>query len=280
MLQYSRYEILPLAGIDERVAEYVPLEAKLTITASPRKGMDRTLEVAERLTRKGYTVVPHLSARLISDCVHLKDILDRLDDVAVSEVFVIGGDPDRPVGAYDSATQLLVAMSELGHRLTEVGVAGYPERHPKIPDDVAIQAMWDKRLHATYVVSQLCFDPAVLDRWLERLRRRGIEHPVYVGVPGQIATGKLLRISQQVGVGESMRFVSSHGAGLLRLGRPGRYTPDRFLDRLERRLERSGQRIAGLHVYTFNELSWISRSEGGRQRWHSPATSTSHAVPL
>lgn len=279
MLQRSRYEVLPLAGIDERVATYVPLDAKLTITASPRKGIDRTLDVAERLTHKGYTVVPHLSARLIADRVQLKDILDRLHDTGIGEVFVVGGDPDRPVGAYESSGELLVAMAELGHQLADIGIAGYPERHPKIPDDVAIQAMWDKRRHATYIVSQICFDPHVIDRWVARLRRRGIEHPVYVGVPGPIATSRLMRITQQVGVGESMRFVSSHGAGVLRLGR-GRYNPDRFIERLDRQLTRSGQLVAGLHVYTFNELSWISRPEGGRQRWHSQATSRSPAVPL
>ena len=38
-------------------------------------------------------------------------------------------------------------VSELGHPFPRVGIAGHPESHPVIDDDVAIQSMWDKRQH-------------------------------------------------------------------------------------------------------------------------------------
>ena len=67
LLRRPRFEILPLDGIEEQVLEHLGTEVKLTVTASPRKGLEATLDLSERLARAGYPVVPHLSARLIRD---------------------------------------------------------------------------------------------------------------------------------------------------------------------------------------------------------------------
>lgn len=259
LLRHPRYEVFPLAGIEDKVAASAPPEATITVTASPRRGMGETIDLVERLSARGYAVVPHLSARLISGEVELKEILDRLDGLRISEIFVIAGDPDQPLGPYTSAVDLLRSIDELGYRFAQVGVSGYPESHPKIADDVAVQAMWDKRAYATYVVSQMCFDPVLVRRWIARLRSRGITLPVYAGVPGPAAIGSLLKIGSRVGVGESRRFLSSQGMGLLRLGKPGRYTPDRLLDKLvSHRPADPGSAVddgpAGLHFYTFNDI--------------------------
>ena len=69
-LKRPRYEIFPLDGVEDEVARHIPAEVKLTITASPSKGMEPTLKLAERLRRRGYDVVPHLSARLVRDREH------------------------------------------------------------------------------------------------------------------------------------------------------------------------------------------------------------------
>lgn len=189
VLERPRYEVLPLPGIEEQVAEHVPTQATVTVTASPRRGIDATLATTERLVAAGFTVVPHLAARSMTDEVHVKEVLDEVVRLGVSEVFVIAGDADPPAGSFTGSLDLLMAMERLGYAL-RVGVAGYPETHPKIADDVTVQAMWDKRRHASYVVSQICFDPAVVVDWVERIRRRGVELPVYVGVPGPAAVTK------------------------------------------------------------------------------------------
>lgn len=272
-LRQPRYEVLPLASAEDEVTANAPAHATITITASARRGIEPTIELAERLVRHGFRVVPHLSARLVSDDVELKEIIDRVDGLGVREVFVIAGDPERPLGRYPDALSLLRAMAELGHPFTEVGIAGYPETHPKITDDLAVQAMWDKRQFATYVVSQMCFDAGAVSRWVHRLRQRGVRLPVYAGVPGPASTTKLLRLSATIGVGDSTKFLSAHGAGMMRLGRPGKYTPDRLLDRLERKAHPDA-RLSGLHFYTFND---VAATELWRQRrlakaeWTGPA---------
>lgn len=254
VLERPRYEVLPLPGIEEQVAEHVPTHATVTVTASPRRGMEATLAATERLAAGGFTVVPHLAARSVTDEVQLKEVLDELVRLEVREVFVVAGDADPPVGTFTGALELLLAMDRLGYDLA-VGITGYPERHPSISDDVTVQAMWDKRRYASYVVSQICFDPAVVVGWVERLRRRGVELPVHVGVPGPSAMHRLLGVSRRVGVGESVRFLARHRTGILRLARPGAWRPDRLVAGLAPHLHDPHLGLRGLHLYTFNDVA-------------------------
>jgi methylenetetrahydrofolate reductase (NADPH) len=261
-LRRPRYEVLPLEGVAELVSEHVPRDVTVTVTASPAKGLTRTLEVAERLAAGGHRVVPHLAARQVGGEPHLKEILERLAGCGIGEVFVIAGDVSEPAGPFGGALDLLAAMAEAGHRLDQVGIAGYPERHPFIHDDVTIQAMWDKRRYATYIVSQLCFHPRVVAAWVQRVRRRGVDLPIHLGVPGPVDAAKLLRTSTRIGIGESARFVRRHRGWLPHLLRPGGYRPGRLVDGLAASLCDPAGGVAGLHVYTFNE---VARTERWRQ---------------
>lgn len=263
VLDRPRYEVLPLPGIEDEVAAHAP-HATVTITASARRGMNATLEVAAGLVARGVTVVPHLSARMVSDEAHLKEILDELVGLGITEVFVVGGDREPPAGEFTGSLDLLVAMDRLGYDLV-VGIAGYPETHPKISDDMVVQAMWDKRHYASYVVSQMCFDAAVIARWVERLRRRGVALPVHVGIPGPASTRQLLRVSRRIGVGESARVLVHHGAGALRLVRPGVWTPDALLKALAPRFAQPQLQLRGLHIYTFNDVAAV-------EQWRSTAS--------
>lgn len=239
------------------MVEYVSKDVKLTVTASPVKGMDATLTLTERLAGHGFAVVPHLAARLIVDDAHLTNILHRLQDVGLRDVFVIAGDAERPAGKFAAALDLLVAMQQIGHRFNEIGIAGYPESHPFIDDDVTIQAMWDKRQFATYIVSNMCFNPNTIIRWAGRVRRRGVELPLYIGMPGPIERLKLMRVASKIGIGESARFLRLHKNWVLRLALPGSYSPRRLLTRLV--WTEPAYRIRGVHVYTFNAVEETER---------------------
>src|SRR5215207_856856 len=262
-LRRPRYEVIPLQGVEEAVVEHVPKDVKLTVTASPKKGIETTLEFAERLSRQGYEVVPHLSARLVVDEAHLKDILERLRESGIREVFVIAGDPDEPAGKFAGADELLPVMAQIGHDFEEVGITGYPESHPVISDEVTIEAMYDKAPHATYIVSQICFDPEVTADWVRRVRRRGVELPIYIGMPGSVSRQKLLRISRNIGLGESARFLKKQRSRLLRLFLPGGYSPDRLIRGLTPSLADPQNKVLGFHIYTFNE---VEKTEAWRRK--------------
>ncbi|MFE7657726.1 methylenetetrahydrofolate reductase [Streptomyces bottropensis] len=255
LLDGVRYEVLPAKATEDKVLAHVPREVVVTVTASPVKGLEPTLDLTARLAAHGRRVVPHVPARLLRDDAHLKDVVDRLREAGVEDVFVPAGDADPPAGAYDGALPVLRRLSELGAPFARVGVTGYPESHPLIHDDITVQAMWDKREHATYVVSNLCFDPRVLGEWIARIRGRGIALPVHVGVAGPVQRAKLLAMATKIGVGESTRFLTKHPSWFLRFAAPGGYAPEKLLRRTEETLSAPASGVAGLHLFTFNQIA-------------------------
>jgi methylenetetrahydrofolate reductase (NADPH) len=226
----------------------------VTVTASPAKGLDATLDLTEVLTGRGYQVVPHLSARLVRDDAHLADIAARLIACGVDDVFVPAGDADPPAGRFDSALSLLEQLAEMGNPFARTGITGYPETHPRIDDDITIQAMWDKRRLASYIVSNLCFDAAAVRRWIRRIRARGVTLPVYVGLAAPVERARLLRMAAKAGASESARFLAGHVEWFLRFGAPGGYRPERLLTRLAPAVTAPGSGVAGLHLFTFNQV--------------------------
>jgi methylenetetrahydrofolate reductase (NADPH) len=262
LLRHPRYEVFPLEGIEHEAAAHVPTSVKVTVTSSATRGIDTTLDLVAKLARRGFEVVPHVAARLVADEQHLKRILDRLHELGVHEVFVIAGDMREPAGRFAGASELLLAMAEVGHGLDAIGISGYPESHPFISDEETIEAMFDKAPFATHIVSQLCFEPSVIAGWIEAVRERGVDLPIYVGIPGPVSRARLLRISAKIGVGESARFVRGHGNMLARLFLRGSYSPSYLIDGLKSRLRDRRSNVAGLHIYTFNELE---RTERWRQ---------------
>ena len=250
---------MPLDGVEQEVIGHVSSQLTVTVTSSPTRGIDATLSVCERLAAHGYRVVPHLAARLVVDNAHLRELLARLDELGVREVFVVAGDIRQHAGEFDGAASLLAAMAEAGHSLEEVGITGYPESHAFISDETTIQAMFDKAPLATYIVSQICFSPEVIGTWIRRVRDRGVELPIHIGVPGPVSTGKLLRFSGRIGLGESARFLRRHGNWAGRLLLPRAYRPERLVARLAPHLGRPDNRIAGLHIFTFNEIERAER---------------------
>ncbi|MFI5799218.1 5,10-methylenetetrahydrofolate reductase [Streptomyces sp. NPDC051677] len=259
LLHDVRYEVLPAKTTEDKVLAHVPRDVVVTVTASPVKGLEPTLDLAGRLAAHGYRVVPHVPARLLRDDRHLKEVVDRLREAGVDDVFVPAGDADPPAGAYDGALPVLRRLSELGSPFARVGVTGYPESHPLIHDDVTVQAMWDKREHATYIVSNLCFDPRVLGEWIARIRRRNITLPVHVGVAGPVQRAKLLAMATKIGVGESTRFLAKHASWFLRFATPGGYSPERLLERVGPALTAPAADVPGLHLFTFNQIAETER---------------------
>jgi methylenetetrahydrofolate reductase (NADH) len=254
LLQCPRYEVFPAASVEQAVVDWVPTELTVTVTASPAKGLAETLALTERLAGHGYRVVPHLSARLVRDDAHLADIVARLIACGVADVFVPAGDADPPAGQFASALSLLVKLTEMGSPFARVGITGYPESHPRIGDDITIQAMWDKRRHATYLVSNLCFDPGTLRQWISRVRARDVTLPLFVGLAGPVERARLLRMAAKAGVAESARFLAGHTEWFLRLGTPGGYSPDRLLERTGTALADPASAVEGLHLFTFNQV--------------------------
>jgi methylenetetrahydrofolate reductase (NADPH) len=168
----------------------------------------------------------------------------------VRDVFVPAGDAHQP-GPFPDAASLL---RELEGSFAEVGITGYPESHHLIDDETTIRAMFEKEPMATYIVSQICFEADVIVTWVRRVRDRGTLLPIWIGMPGTVSNRKLLQISRRIGLGESARFLRAHGGWVRRLALPRVYTPTALVRQLAPSIADPVARVAGFHIYTFNEL--------------------------
>jgi len=261
LLRHPRFEVLPLDGVEEEVRAHLEPGTKVTVTASPRRGLEETLGLSERLARAGYPVVPHLSARLVRDRVHLEETVERLADAGIRELFVPAGDADEP-GDFHGAGDLLTAMGPLRARFDEIGITGYPESHHLISDEETINAMFAKAPMATCVISQICFDPDAIAGWVHAVRARGTHLPIWIGLPGSVDYAKLVRISMKIGLGESARFLRHHGSWMSRLMTRS-FEPDPLIKGLGPLYADPEAGIAGFHLYTFNE---VAKTERWRRR--------------
>ena len=263
LLERPRYEVLPLPGTADQVGAEVPRTVSVTVTASPRRGLEPTLGLTEELARGGYSAVPHLAARMVSDERHLAEILARLDEAGVRDAFVVAGDGEEPVGDFFDSLELLAAIERLhrsgaGRRPESIGVSGYPEGHPHIGADELDRALLAKQPLSSYVVTQMCFDPDALLGWITHARELGVLLPVQVGIAGAVDRTRLLRIAARIGVGTSLRFLRKHHGGT-RLLRPGGYRPDRLLEELVSGRSPAAPVVAGLHVYTLGDVAATER---------------------
>jgi len=256
LLSDPRFELMPFDSFDGEI-EHLPDGAAIAITASPQLGLDATVEKSVEAAEKGYDVIPHVAARYVRSRDHLDEICTRLTDAGITDVFVPGGDREEPAGEFDSAYSLLTAMDELGHSFDEVGITGYPEGHDFLSEATLADAMEKKAPYATYITTQLCYDPDAIVDWLEGIRGRGVDLPVEVGIPGVMKYQRLLNISQKVGVGDSVRFLrkTTGVLGFVRqlVGSRGKYTPDELIDGLAPYVDDPEYGIRGVHIYTFNQ---------------------------
>ena len=252
LLGRSLFELIPLRDALER-AEALPPRAATTVTASPTHGIESTIELCEGLIARGHPATPHLAAHMIRDRAHLAELLDRCVSARIRDVFAVGGDAkDR--GEIHDAPALLRMMEELGHPFDSVGVAGYPEGHPSIPDEVLLSSLKEKQRYASYLTTQMSFDPDAIASWIARMRDVGVTLPVHLGLPGAVDLRRLLSVAARIGVGGSIRYLRKNRQ-LVRLLLRRSFTPERLLRSLAPMLADHEADVRLLHLFTFNQVS-------------------------
>ena len=262
------FELIPLKNVREQAAA-LPRGATVSVTASPGKGIEATVELAVELEATGLRAIPHLSARMIRDRAHLAELMTRMDDAGIDRAFVVGGDADEP-GEFLDGLSLLRAMADLGRLPAELGCPCYPDGHPDIPTPALEEALRDKAPFVQYMTTQLCFDPKVVAAFIAARRAEGNALDVKLGIPGVAEIPKLLSISARIGVKNATKFVAKNAGlvgALLKSG--GIYRPNALLKGLAPVIEDPAARIVGLHVYTFNN---VPATEAWRQDALAAAT--------
>jgi methylenetetrahydrofolate reductase (NADH) len=265
VLEDPTFELIPLKNADAQ-AEHLPAGATVSVTASPAKGQMATAELSLRLHDRGLRVVPHLSARLTRDRTELLAFLGPLREAGIDRLFVVGGDPEEP-GAYPDALSILREMADLGVLPSEIGIGGYPDGHAFIPDAKLNEALAAKAPFASYVTTQLCFDPTAIATWIAGRRAAGIALPIKLGIPAVAQIPKLIEISARIGVRDASKFIMKNTAFVGQLiASGGMYRPNGFLEAVAPVIADPAAGIVDLHVYTFNQ---VEATEAWRREYRS-----------
>lgn len=257
LLQKPKYEILPMKHVEQQFA-FIPPEAKVTVTVSPSKGINATLELSEQLSKfiSPERITPHISARLVESHEHLRTILRHTNDLGIKELFIVGGDTQTPAGPFANSFELVRAIRDCDTDI-RLGITAYPDGHPNIPNDVLLEDLQRKQPYAQFMSSQLCFDGNKITSWLEQVRDLGISTPLLVGIAGVVDMIKLMQISTRIGVGDSVRYLTKHAGTVFKL--VGGYKADGLLEQLTPTLTHETNKVAGFHIYTFNQLEKTER---------------------
>jgi methylenetetrahydrofolate reductase (NADPH) len=262
LLDNIGYEVMPFKSAVSKVIADVPTEVPLTITATGGKGLEPTLNATIELTNKGYTVAPHIPARLVAGSEALDQIVTRLETAGVNRIFIVAGDAEQPAGVFNDALDLLKALKERGHSFSNIGIGGYPEGHALLPDEKINRAVHEKAPFADRILTQICFSSDTLLTWSSRLKTEGVGLPIFVGMPGPVRRQKLMRISAGLGLGQSANFLKKQQNMFWRFFSPSGYTPTKLVRGLVQDLANFDTTITGLHIFTFNDLA---RAEAWRR---------------
>jgi len=245
----------------------IPAGTKINVTFLGNEDLEMRVSAAKAVREFGFVPVPHISARRLSSRGQLEEFLSRLQDVGATEsVFVVGGDPATPEGPYEDSYDVIRTGLLLDYGVKEVSIAGYPEGHPDISDEVLWRALDEKSLSLKQqglkatILTQFAFDTDPVLAWIDQVRARGIDSTIRIGTPGPAGIKRLLGFARRFGIGANAMIVKKYGFSLTNL--MGTAGPDKFVTDLSAMLaDKNTDAPAGttsgpvkLHFYTFGGL--------------------------
>ena len=207
------------------VAAQLPAGSCIYIPSLPGLPLKRTLEAIAAIRAVGLDPVPHVSARRVLDRDEFTGFLkDAVAKHQVHRVLLLGGDEPKAKGPFSDSLQILESGLLRDSGIREIGVAGYPEGHPRI-SAADLASAFEKKRRLTgeqglglYVVTQFSFAPNRVVEYCAHLARSAPEASIYVGVAGPTDPIALARYAQICGVSVSLRALKNLGRGIARLG--------------------------------------------------------------
>jgi methylenetetrahydrofolate reductase (NADPH) len=212
---------LPEIELDE-VKAVAPPGCAIYVAAIPSRPLLEQIETTKALRIRGFEPVPHLAVRNFESTAAMESHLRRMvDEAGVKRALVIAGDRAEPAGTLHDALAAITSGVLQRCGLSEIGIAGYPDGHTRISDPQLAEALTAK-LSATKdaglrvrIVTQFTMATEPIVDLLERLRTRGIDVPVSVGLAGPASIATLLRFAKICGVKTSVQGLARN-AGLLK----------------------------------------------------------------
>jgi methylenetetrahydrofolate reductase (NADPH) len=240
--------------------DFIPAGTKINVTYLHNEDLEMRVAAAKAVRELGFVPVPHISARRLQSQAQLEEFLDRLQEVGATEhVFAVGGDPATPEGPYEDSLAVIRTGILQKYGAREISIAGYPEGHPDISDEVLWRALEGKAVALreqgldAVILTQFAFDTDAVMAWIDAVRGRGIDYQIRIGTPGPAGIKRLLGFARRFGVGANAMIVRKYGFSLTNL--MGTAGPDKFVNDLAGMLaEDPAAGEVGLHFYAFGGL--------------------------
>ncbi len=217
---------------------------------------EEVIKPAQILSELGFTPVAHLAARNLKDEAELESCLKALTEkVPTKEILLLGGGNNPPVGTICSVMDMLNTGLFESYGFETIGVAGHPEKHPKVSEKILLEAMKEKYDYTKknklnfYILTQFCFAIKPVMDWLKKLEKAGINPPIRLGVMGIVGIVSLIKYALYCGVGNSLQIVKNKYKSIHKMANKY-YNEDFFLPMLEA-LGENYPNVEGLHVFSF-----------------------------
>ena len=180
-------EVIPRSAAKiESFAEVLPKNTRVYIAHIQNEDIGAMVATAKRLNDEGFTVMPHIPARMIKNEAMLNDWISMYQNEAgVDEALLIAGGSSKPMGGLDSSIQLIESglFDKAGFK--RLHIAGHPEGSKDIDPDGGVKNVsnalswkheFSKRTDASMAIAtQFCFDANVVKRWADSIKENGID---------------------------------------------------------------------------------------------------------
>jgi methylenetetrahydrofolate reductase (NADPH) len=247
------------------------LPAQVYLSAVPTRPLADLVGFAAAVRAGGFEPVPHIAVRNVASAAAFDELLARLaGEAGVARTLVVAGDADRAQGPYASAVEAIESGILQRRGIVEIGIAGYPEGHPRIARDALDRALAAKIEAAgqtglaVHIVTQFGFSAERIASWILRVRDLGIENPIRIGVAGPSNLATLLRYARRCGVAASAQGLSRQ-AGLLK-HLVGTSAPDDIIRPLAETAGNLGN--VAVHFFSFGGVGatarWAAAAAAGR----------------
>ena len=194
---------------------------RVYLSAVPNRPAEESLAAAVAVRAAALEPVPHVAVRNFGSEQALDDFLARLNgEAGVDYVLVIAGDRSE-YGPFRRALDVVDNGVLRRRGVRGIGIAGYPQGHPRIGDDELNRVLAEKIAAAeatglaVEIVTQFCFDARAILDFIARLRGFGFDHRVRVGLVGPTSLTSLMRYASRCGVRASAQGLARR-AGLMR----------------------------------------------------------------
>ncbi|MCM5678559.1 methylenetetrahydrofolate reductase [NAD(P)H] [Schlegelella sp. S2-27] len=217
---------------------------------------DGTMQAVQSILGEGYDAAPHFSC-IGADKAVIREKLKQFQAAGIKRLVALRGDLPSGYGGFGEfryASDLVAFIREETGERFHIEVAAYPEVHPQARSPEAdLQAFVAKvKAGANAAITQYFFNCDAYFRFVDDVRKQGIEIPVIPGIMPITNSSQLMRFSDTCGA-EIPRWIrtrlQSFGDDKTSIQAFGL---DVVADLCER-LRAAG--VPGMHFYTMNQAT-------------------------